>query len=313
MNLQSVLSPAGPYSAQIAQLTWLLFGGGALIFGAVLLFLLVALLAGARARATLGSRRFVLAAGVGFPVVVLSLLLVHILLVGRAVSLPFAEDAQALRIEMTGHQFWWEVRYPETETGAAFVTANEIHIPVGRDVVLEVASGDVIHSVWIPALHGKIDMIPGRVNRRVIRADRPGVMRGQCTEYCGVQHALMAFFVVARTPQDYEAWLQRQRAPAVEPETEFLALGRRIFGEVGCGACHAVRGTEWTARLGPDLTHVGSRLSLAAGTLDNHRGTLAGWIAGAQDLKPGNAMPSFAAALDGQELRAVAAWLESLK
>ncbi|PWS36004.1 cytochrome C oxidase subunit II [Falsiroseomonas bella] len=311
--MQSVLSPAGPYGAQIAQLTWLLFGGGAVIFGAVLLFLLVALLAGPRSRATLGSRRFVLAAGVGFPVAVLGLLLVHILLVGRAVSLPVPGDAQALRIEMIGRQFWWEVRYPETESGAGFVTANEVHIPVGRDVVLEVASGDVIHSVWIPALHGKIDMIPGRVNRRVIRADRPGVMRGQCTEYCGVQHALMAFFVVARTPQEYEDWLQRQRRPAAEPEDEFLAMGRRVFGEVGCGACHAVRGTEWTARLGPDLTHVGSRLSLAAGALDNHRGTLAGWIAGAQDLKPGNAMPSFAAALDGPELRAVAAWLESLK
>jgi cytochrome c oxidase subunit 2 len=313
MSPQSVLSAAGPHGAQIAQLTWLLFGGGAVIFAAVLLFLVAALLAGPRMRATLGSTRFVLAAGVGFPVVVLSLLLVHVLLVGRAVSLPLPGGPAPLRIGMVGHQFWWEVRYPETESGAGFVTANEIRIPTGRDVVLEVASADVIHSVWIPALHGKIDMIPGRVNRRVIRADRPGVLRGQCTEYCGVQHALMAFLVVAETPRDHDAWLRRQREPSAEPQDEFLAMGRRVFGEVGCGACHTVRGTEWASALGPDLTHVGSRLSLAAGVLDNHRGTLAGWIAGAQDLKPGNAMPSFAAALEGAELRALAAWLESLK
>lgn len=313
MNRQSVLAPAGPYGTQLSDLAWLLFGGAAIIFGAVALFVLLAMMAGPRTRATLGSHRFILAAGVGFPVVVLSALLVHALLVGRTVSLPLPGGPPPLRIEMVGHQFWWELRYPATETGAAFVTANEIRIPTGRDVVLEVSSADVIHSVWIPALHGKIDMIPGRVNRRVIRADRTGIMRGQCTEYCGVQHALMAFFVVAETPEQYEAWLQRQRSPAVEPDDPFLAMGRRAFGEVGCGACHTVRGTEWAGRLGPELTHVGSRLSLAAGLLDNHRGTMAGWIAGAQDLKPGNAMPSFAAVLEGPQLRAVAAWLESLK
>jgi cytochrome c oxidase subunit 2 len=311
VNAQSVLTPAGPDGERLAELSWLLFGGGAMIFLAVAAFLAAAAFGGPSARATLGSRRFILAGGVAFPVVVLTALLLHALFLARALGMPGTEPP--LRIEMVGHQFWWEVRYPGTLPDGGVVTANEVRIPTGRDVMLEVSSADVIHSVWIPALHGKIDMIPGHVNTRRIRADRPGVLRGQCTEYCGAQHALMAFYVVAETPQDFEAWLDRQRLPAAEPGDEVLALGRQVFGAAGCGGCHAVRGTEWNARLGPDLTHVGGRLSLAAGVLDNHRGTLAGWIAGAQDLKPGNRMPSFAAALDGPELRAVAAWLESLK
>lgn len=311
MNAQSVLAPAGPDGERLAELSWLLFGGGALIFLAVAGLLAAAAFGTPAARATLGSRRFILAGGVGFPVVVLTALLLHVLFLARALGMP--GEGQALRIEMIGHQFWWEVRYPGTLPERGIVTANEVRIPTGRDVVLEVSSADVIHSVWIPALHGKIDMIPGRVNTRRIRAERPGVLRGQCTEYCGAQHALMAFYVVAETPEGFEAWLDRQRLPAAEPRDEVLQLGRQVFGAAGCGGCHAVRGTAWNARIGPDLTHVGGRLSLAAGVLDNHRGTLAGWIAGAQDLKPGNRMPSFAAALDGPELRAVAAWLESLK
>ncbi len=193
------------------------------------------------------------------------------------------------------------------------ITANEIHIPVGRAVTLQVQSADVIHSLWIPSLHGKIDMIPGRVNSLRLSADRPGVMRGQCAEFCGAQHALMALFVVAETEAGFARWLERQRTPVREPADAFLALGWRAFGTAGCGACHAVRGTPWTGRAGPDLTAVGSRLSLAAGTLDNHLATLAGWIAGPQAIKPGNAMPAFSAVLDGRELRALAAWLESLK
>jgi cytochrome c oxidase subunit 2 len=205
------------------------------------------------------------------------------------------------------------VRYPATTPDGDVVTANEIHLPVGREVVLAVTSPDVIHSLWIPNLHGKIDMIPGQVNTLRVLAERPGVMRGQCAEYCGAQHALMALYVVAEPPEHFEAWLSRQRQPVAPPEEPFLARGMQVFGTAGCGACHAVRGTEWNGRLGPDLSRVGSRLSLAAGVLGNHRGTLAGWIAAAQDIKPENRMPSFASALDGPELRALAAWLESLK
>lgn len=312
-SLQSVFSPAGPDGERLASLSWLLFGAGTAIFLLVLVLVAVALFGGGGLRRALATRRAILLGGVAFPVVALSALLLHILGVTRALSLTVPSREPPLRIEVIGHQFWWEVRYPGTLPGGGVITANEIRIPVEREVELALSSADVIHSLWIPALHGKLDMIPGRVNRLRIRADRPGVMRGQCTEYCGTQHALMAFMVVAETPSRFEAWLNQQRLPAPEPRDETLALGRRAFGAAGCGGCHAVRGTEWSARIGPDLTHVGGRLTIGAGVLENHRGTLAGWIAGAQDLKPGNGMPSFASVLDGPELLALAAWLESLK
>jgi cytochrome c oxidase subunit 2 len=311
-TLQNVLSPAGAHAQRIAELSWVLFVGGTVIFLVVGAFLALASFGSPGLKARLGSRGFILAGGVAFPVVVLSVLLVWTLGINRAVSLPVG-GPEPLRVQVIGYQFWWEVRYPGTTPEGDVVTANEIRIPTGRDVLLEVTSADVIHSIWIPALHGKVDMIPGRWNTRAIRADRPGVLRGQCTEYCGAQHALMAFFVVAETPERFAAWLERQGQPVALPEDPVLARGAAAFGEAGCGSCHAVRGTAWNGQRGPDLTHVGSRLSLAAGVLDNHKGTLAGWIAGAQDIKPGNRMPSFAAVLDGPELRAMAAWLESLR
>lgn len=311
MNSQNVFDTAGPDGDRLAMLAWLLFGGGLILFVAVLGFLLVALYGAARARRTLGNPRFIVAGGIVMPVVVLTALLLHTLGLARALGLPMPGGEPPLRIEVIGHQFWWEVRYPGTLPGGGIVTANEIRIPTGRDVVLEVTASDVIHSLWIPALHGKIDMIPGLVNRRTIRADRPGAMRGQCTEFCGTQHALMAFMVVAEMPAAYEAWLDRQRLPAATPPQH--EMGRAVFAAAGCGGCHAVRGTEWDARIGPDLTALGGRLTIGAGILPMNEGTIAGWIAGAQDLKPGNRMPSFANALDGPELRAVSAWLESLK
>jgi cytochrome c oxidase subunit 2 len=268
---------------------------------------------GNRTRRTLGSRRFILAGGIAFPVVVLTALLFHTFGVARALVQPLPEGGSPLRIEVVGHQFWWEVRYPAAPPAETIVTANEIRIPIGRDVELRVTSADVIHSLWVPALQGKIDMIPGQVNFLRLRADRPAVVRGQCAEFCGAQHALMAFLVVAEPPEAFEAWLQRQRLPAPMPTDPVLATGRHVFGAAGCGGCHTVRGTEWAGQAGPDLTTVGGRLSLGAGILANHRGTIAGWIAGSQDLKRGNRMPSFASALDGPELRAVAIWLESLK
>lgn len=311
-DVQSVLEPLGPEAALIADLTWVLFVGGGIIFVATMLLAAVAVRGGDGLRRFLASRRFIVWAGAVFPVVVLSALLVATLRVSFALDdRPAGEEP--LRIEVVGRQFWWEVRYPGTLPGGGIVTANEIRIPVGREVELRVSSGDVYHSLWIPTLHGKIDMVPGRTNTLRLRAGRPGVVRGQCTEFCGTQHAFMAFYVVAETPEGYERWLDRQRLPVEEPSDPFLATGRQVFAAAGCGGCHAVRGTEWDARIGPDLTRVGSRLSLAAGTLDNHRGTLGGWIAGVQDLKPGANMPSYNAVLDGPELRAVSAWLESLR
>ncbi len=309
MNGQSILAPAGPDGERLADLSWLLFGAGGLIFLVVMALTVVALWGGAFERRLLASRPFILAAGIAFPVIALSALLLHNFSLGRALGLPLPGGGPPLPVEVVGYQFWWEVRYPGTEA----VTANEIRLPTGRDVILRVTSTDVIHSLWIPALHGKIDMIPGLVNERRVRAARPGVLRGECAEFCGAQHALMALDVVAQAPDDFAAWLAAQRQPAPAPATPVLAAGRQAFGQAGCGDCHTVRGTQWHGRRGPDLTHVGGRLTIGAGILPNGRGALAGWIAASQDLKPGNHMPSFADALEPAELRALAAWLESLK
>ncbi|MCK8787505.1 c-type cytochrome [Roseomonas sp. NAR14] len=308
---QSAFAPHGIQAERIATLGWVLFAVCGAVLALVLGLAAIALRGPGRWRAALAGRRTVLLGGIAFPVVALALLLAYGLGVSRALVLPLAPGEAPLRIEVIGRQYWWEVRYPDAGEGA--VTANELRLPVGREVELHVSSGDVIHSIWIPALHGKIDMIPGRVNRQRLRADRPGRLRGQCTEFCGTQHALMAFDVVAEEPAAFEAWLARQRAAVPEPATPALARGRQVFGEAGCGACHAVRGTGWNARLAPDLSRVGSRLTLGAGALANDRGAMAGWIAGAQDIKPGNFMPSYARALAGADLVAVAGWLESLR
>jgi cytochrome c oxidase subunit 2 len=308
-GVQTPLDPHGEAAERIASLSWLLFGGGTAIFVLVMALLAWALFAPASLKGVMRSRGFVVGGGIVFPVVTLAALLVHSLGVSRALVLP--REEQPLRIEVIGRQYWWEVRYPDAGEGA--VTANEIRLPVGREVELLLSSGDVIHSLWIPNLHGKMDMIPGRVNRQRFTAERTGALRGQCTEFCGLQHSLMAFWAVVQEPEEFEAWLARQKEPVPPPATARAAHGMRVFGEAGCGACHAVRGTEWQGRLGPDLSRVGSRLSLAAGALDNHGGTLAGWIAGAQDIKPGNSMPAYGRALEGEDLLAVAIWLESLR
>ena len=308
-GVQTPLDPLGSQAERIASLTWLLMIGGTAIFVLVMGLLGWALLAPGRWRRALASRRFVLLGGVVFPAVTLAALLGHTLGISRALVLP--AEAAPLRIEVIARQYWWEVRYPDLGEGA--VTANEIHLPRGQEVELLLSSADVIHSLWIPNLHGKMDMIPGRVNRQRLTAQRTGVLRGQCTEFCGVQHSLMALWVVVSEPEDFAAWVERQREPVPPPADAEAAQGMRVFGEAGCGACHAVRGTEWQGRLAPDLSRVGGRRSLAAGALDNHRGTLAGWIAGAQDIKPGNAMPAYGGTLGGADLLALAAWLEGLR
>ena len=191
-------------------------------------------------------------------------------------------------------------------------SANEIRLPIGRRVSFEVTASDVIHSFWVPALGGKIDMIPGRVNVIQVTPERAGVHRGQCAEFCGRQHAYMAFLAVVTPEEEFDAWLARERQPAQEPASEAARLGRRAFVQAGCGSCHAVRGTEADGRVAPDLTHFASRLTLAAGMLDNNIGDLAGWIVDAQGIKPGNRMPSFDG-LDGPTLRAPVAYLHGLR
>jgi cytochrome c oxidase subunit 2 len=214
-------------------------------------------------------------------------------------------------VQAIGRQWWWDFRYTTPE-GSAIALANELHIPVGQPVEIVLATDDVIHSFWVPALAGKVDMVPGRTNRLVMTAATTGVYRGQCAEYCGLQHALMAFVVVAQPAPQFREWLAAQARPARAPTDAFRRRGQRLFFAARCQECHAIRGTAAEGRSGPDLTHVGSRLTLGAGILDNHAGTMAGWIAGAQDLKRGNAMPSMNV-FAGEDLRAVAAYLSGLK
>jgi cytochrome c oxidase subunit 2 len=306
---QTPLDPWGIQAERIADLTHVLFWGGAVIFVLTMGFLALAILAPSWLRRSMGSRRFLVGMGIVFPVTVLTALLAYSLGVSRALTQPMSEAP--LRVEIIGRQYWWEVRYPDLGEGA--VTANALHLPVGREVELHLTSADVIHSVWVPNLHGKLDMIPGRVNRQRLRADRAGVLRGQCTEFCGQQHTLMAFDVVVQEPAEFDAWIARQRAPVPAPQTDELRRGMQVFGEAGCGACHTVRGTPWVARIAPDLSRIGSRPTLAGGALPNTRGNLAGWIAAPQDIKPGNAMPAYARALEGSDLLALASWLESLR
>ena len=256
----------------------------------------------------MASNSFIVGFGIVFPVVTLTALLAFSSIVSRAL------DAQEpkLRIEVIGEQYWWRVHYLGAGGATTVATANEIRIPVDTPVEFILKTQDVIHSFWVPNLAGKLDMIPGRVNSYTFAATAPGIYRGQCAEYCGAQHALMAFHVVATSEPEFNRWFARQAADAPEPATPFLARGRESFLAAGCGSCHTVRGTPANGRFGPDLTHVGSRLSIGAGTLPLNLGTLAGWTSSAQQLKPGNLMPSFGN-LQGEQLRAIAAYMESLK
>jgi cytochrome c oxidase subunit 2 len=306
---QSVLAPRGPEAEQVATLSLVLFAGGTAVLLVVVVLTALAMLRAPERRRWLASERFVAWGGLGFPVVVLTAALVY----GLSLTDERAGDEPAATtIEVVGERWWWRVHYLGPDGEVAVASANEIRLPVGRPVLLRLLAADVIHSLWVPNLAGKLDMVPGHVNHLPVRADRPGVFRGQCAEYCGGQHAWMAFHVVALPPAEFDAWMARARQPAPPPDDPFRAEGQRLFLASGCGSCHTVRGTAARGLIGPDMTRVGERPSLAAGTFPNHRGTLAAWTASAEHLKPGNGMPSFGF-LTGRELRAVAAYMEGLR
>jgi len=251
----------------------------------------------------------ILGGGVAFPTLVLAGLLSYgLYLMPR---LGPAIEGDGLVIEVAGEQWWWRVRYLPEE-GEPFELANELRLPVGERVELRLTSPDVIHSFWVPSLGGKMDMIPGRTNRLVLEPTKTGRFRGVCAEYCGDSHALMAFQTVVVPRPELEAWMERQRAPAAEPAGPEAARGRELFLADGCGACHTVRGTPADGRVGPDLTHVGARLTLAAGTLGTGRADFERWLARADGVKPGVHMPAFGM-LPRRDLAALAAYLEGLE
>jgi cytochrome c oxidase subunit 2 len=216
-----------------------------------------------------------------------------------------------LRIKVRGLQWWWGIEYFGSTSDQGFETANEIHIPVGKNVRLQLEGVDVIHSFWVPSLAGKQDLIPGRPNELIIRAERVGVYRGQCAEFCGLQHAHMALFVIAEEPQAFEQWTRLQRQNAARSSGPEADAGQQAFLAKQCAACHTIRGTAANGTTGPDLTHVGGRKYIAAGLLETTRGSLAAWIADPQTLKPGNNMPMVP--LNAEELRSISAYLAGLK
>jgi cytochrome c oxidase subunit 2 len=216
-----------------------------------------------------------------------------------------------LTVAVRGQQWWWELNYLDPDPSRSFKSANEIHIPVGRNVRLQLDSADVIHSFWVPSLAGKLDLIPGRKNELTIRAERAGIYRGQCAEFCGVQHTHMSVSVIAQEPAEFDAWMEAQRRPAAAGADAEVAAGRAVFLAKPCAACHTIRGTGASGTTGPDLTHLADRQTIAAGAFDTTRGALAAWIADPQTLKPGNNMPMVPMTSD--ELRQVSAYMMSLK
>lgn len=304
-----MLAPAGPHADAIATLHWIMTWGGAAIFTLVILLTAAAILLPPERRRAIAGERFVSAMGLAFPTAVLSALLVYGFLVVQG---PLAAPPAALRVEVTGEQWWWRVVYLDEAGQRRFETANEIRVPVGAPVEYVLKTADVIHSFWVPNLAGKLDMIPGRTNQIRFVASVPGAYRGQCAEYCGGPHALMALFVVALPQAEFESWVTRESGPAAGPHAPLAARGEAVFLSHGCGGCHTVRGTAASGTIGPDLTHVGSRLSLGAATLPNEPEAFARWIAATHEVKPEAKMPSFGM-LVGEDLAAVAAYLEGLQ
>jgi cytochrome c oxidase subunit 2 len=300
---QSALDPRSPQAHSLAHLIWLILIVSALIWTTVL----IALFAGLRRRERPPPEwRLVLSvwAALGTTVVVIAALTLLSFFTTRGLT---AAGSDVLEIEVRGHQWWWEVTYRDF----GIKTANEVRVPIGRPVHVRLSSADVIHSFWVPNLAGKQDLIPGRDNSLDFTAQRTGTFRGQCAEFCGVQHAHMAFAVVALEPAAFDAWRQVQAQPARDPSNPEEEAGRQAFLTRKCAGCHTVRGTPAEGMTAPDLTHVASRLTIGAGLFETTRGSFAAWIADPQNLKPGNNMPMVD--LSADELRAISAYMMSLR
>ena len=307
--MQHVLAAAGPQARYIEALWWLMLAVCTAVFIAVFCAVLWALIRAPRGGPAIApdlSSRPDRAAQLA---VIAAVALSTVLLVALSLASFFTDRALGrlgpaqLAIEVTGHRWWWEIRYD-----AGFTTANELHIPVGKPVLLRLRSPDVIHSFWVPNLSGKKDLIPGRDATLTLRADQPGIYRGQCAEFCGLQHAKMAFLVIAESPQEYDAWAAAEAKPA---RASAERRGGEVFMARGCATCHAIRGTAAVARNAPDLTHLASRRTLAAASVPNTLGHLAGWVLDPQAIKPGANMP--ATAMQADELRSLLAYLGTLK
>ncbi len=309
----SVFNPQGPDAAPIAALGWAMAGAASFVYGIVIGIGIFALIR--RGRLSMNTpvdlrdpphgRLLIIGGGVVLPVVMLVPLFVTAMWMMRSILTP--TSPHELQIEVVGHQWWWEVRYPSL----GVVTANEIHIPAGQPVHIVLKSDDVIHSFWVPELAGKTDLIPGHPNNMQIEASHPGVYRGQCAEFCGVEHARMKFLVIAETPAAFNSWAAHESQPAAPPKTPLEVQGEKTFMNRTCASCHTIRGTPANGDVGPDLTHLMSRQFIGAGTLPTTPANVAAWMIEVQKFKPGALMPDMT--LSPQELGAITAYLESLK
>jgi cytochrome c oxidase subunit II len=317
----SYITGYGPKNYPVVSLLW----GSIILSVAVVTIIAVFVLAGviwrSRRVGVEGLRGVPLErSGSGLPFIYVGVVLTFVALlvytvwnyqVLAAIAMPPSNTT--LTVNVIGHQWWWQVNYQAGHGAPAFTTANEIHIPVGKPVKIELASADVIHSFWVPALTGKMDTIPGQRNVTWLQADKAGIYRGQCTEYCGLQHAHMAFMVIAEPDAQFETWRRQQLTdPKTPPESEMQAVdrGKQVFMR-HCAVCHTVRGTMALGKIGPDLSHLMNRKTIAAGTLPNTIGALSGWISNPQHIKPGNFMPPLD--LSGPELASLRDFLTSLQ
>ncbi len=320
---QSMIDPGGPQAGRIANLFWFFAILLAAIFVVVLVLALWTLVrrqpkvdaesvklhhaasAGTEKRLV----RVITGASIA-TVLILFVLLFSSVFTGKAIA-DLGQPGRGMVIELTGNQWWWQAQYDNPDASRILVTANEIHIPVGRPVMIMGRSQDVIHSFWVPGLHGKRDLIPSRVTTEWIQADKPGAYRGQCAEFCGLQHAHMVLWVIAEPEAKFDEWLQKQLQPAVAPADPVRQHGQQVFLNSECIFCHSIRGTTAAGQMAPDLTHFGSRRGIAANTLVNTTGNLTGWIVDPQSVKPGNHMATIA--VNPDDLQPLAEYLESLK
>lgn len=321
-GIQNAINPAGPNAQNISDLWWLMFVVCSIVFVLVMIAVLLSLRKRtAEALDTLPPviqppeeserrRRHVVIGATTITVVILFVFLIASYSSGRSLRLN-DPTKNGLSIGLTGHQWWWEVRYNDVDAGNIFTTANEIHIPVGVPVMFTLRANDVIHSFWVPNLAGKKDLIPGKINTMWLQADKPGVYRGQCAEYCGLQHAKMALWIVAEPQEQFNGWRQRETQQAMPPATDSQKRGQQVFFSATCVMCHAINGTPAGSNIGPNLTHVASRNMLAAATLSNTREHMAQWIKDSQTFKPGNRMPQHN--FSDADLQALVDYLQSLK
>ena len=320
-GIQSAINPAGPHAESLSRLWWTFFWACTVVFVLVMIALLLSLRKRTRESELAAPvleppaagerrRRNVVISAVTITAIILFVLLIDNFLTGRSLTADLPNKS-GLNVDVVGHQWWWEVRYKDVDASNIFTTANEIHIPVGVPVLFNLQATDVIHSFWVPNLAGKKDLIPGKINGIWLQADKPGVYRGQCAEYCGLQHAKMAFWVVAEPQEQFNAWRQNQTQTSIPPMTDSQKRGQQIFLSSTCVMCHAINGTPAGSNIGPNLTHIASRQMIASATLANTRDHMAQWIKDPQVVKPGNRMPqnNFSEA----DLQALLDYLQSLK